>query len=108
MEDMPNEEESWKIWSKHVLKELERLNEGQDQIKNDIQDLKNNLTRVAVIEDQIQDIKAWKSSMMEIYSPTQLAEEKKEIESLKAFKIRFATVWLIVQFVITVALALLG
>lgn len=102
-----SDEHEWAVWSKHVLKELERLNEGQDQIKNDIQGLKNNLNRVSVLEHEVEDIRTWKNNMMEILSPTQLAEQKKEIEQLKSFKIKFVTLWAVVQFIVSVALALL-
>lgn len=101
-------EHEWSVWSKHVLKELERLNAGQDQIKHDIQDLKNSLQRVAVLENQLRDIKQWKDNVTEVYSPTQLFEHKREVEQLKTFKTKFITVWAVVQFVISIALALLA
>lgn len=103
-----SDEHEWAVWSKHVLHELERLNEGQDQIKKDIQTLKSDLNRIAVLEDQVNDIKAWKSQVTEVYSPTQLAEQKKEVEQLKSFKIKFVTIWAVIQFVISIALALLA
>ncbi len=98
----------WVSWSKHVLKELERLNEGQTQIKNDIQDIKTSLSRVSIVEEQIKEIKNWKNSIGEVYSPTQLAEHKKEIEQLKSFKTKAVTVFAVVQFLVTIILTYLG
>lgn len=100
--------QEWDYWANHILKELERLNDGQAGIMKDIQDIKNNQARVAVIEDQIHDIREWKGNVTEVFSTTQLSELKKEVEQLKAFKIRFITIWAVVQFVISIGLALLA
>lgn len=103
-----SDEHEWAVWSKHVLKELERLNEGQDHIRHDMQDLKKSLSRLAVLEDQIRDIKVWKENMMEVYSPSQLIQQKVDMENLKAFRTKFVTIWAVVQFIISIALALLA
>ena len=91
----------WNEWSKHVLKDLERLSEGQDQIKSDIQEVKSDMGRIAVIEDNVSEMRMWKDSVAEVYSPSQMGQHKSDIEDLKTFKTKATTVFFIVQIIIT-------
>jgi len=98
----------WNEWSKHVLKELERLNDGQREIKNDLQDVKNSMTRIAVLENQVKELKEWREDVSEVYSPTQFSEDKKSIEELKAFKTKAITVFVVVQMGFGIVMALIS
>lgn len=101
-------ENSWGEWSKHVLRELERLNEGQDAIKQELHEIRGGMTKLAILEEQVKDVRNWQQGRQEIVSTTQLAEIKKEVEDLKVFKTRSVTIFGIVQAIILALLGFLG
>lgn len=127
----------WNEWSKHVLKELERLNTNYeslntkiDSIKSDvheeISDLRNDITKVKAMqytldemkewkktyEDEavlktVKEIKVWKTEIDEVASPTQLKECFKDVNNLKTFKTQAVTIFLVAQALVGIALALI-
>jgi hypothetical protein len=141
---MGNEDKNsngWNEWSKHVLKELERLNSNYenlgtkiDSIKGDVHEemsaLRTNITKInsmqAANESSLEDVKAWKSRMEyngvlkssqelliwktsfdEIASPSQIKECIQKVESQEKFKTQAITVFLVVQAMVGVAIALI-
>lgn len=127
----------WNEWSKHVLKELERLNsnyenlgEKIDSIKGDVReeisDIKTDLTKVkamghtldeikvwkksyedaAVLKTQV-EVKSWKAAMDEVASPSQVKEISKKVESLDKFKTQAVTIFLVAQAIVGLAIALI-
>ena len=101
-------EGGWNEWSKHVLKELQRLNAGQDTIKEEIHQIKSSLTKLSVVESQVEELKAWRSNVTEVASPTQLKELVKKVEELESFKVKAIAVFTFVQIAIGVAISLFG
>ena len=127
----------WNEWSKHVLKELERLNTNYeslhdkiDSIKEDVGEeistLKNDITKVKAMTYSLDDMKAWKkqyeeeavlktvkelkkwkSDVDEVSSPTQLKENIKDLNNLKTFRTQAVTVFLVAQALVAIACALL-
>ena len=93
-------QDGWKEWSNHVLKELQRLNNGQDAIKGEMHDIKTSLTKLSVLENQMHDIKDWKENMTEVVSPTQLKDLVGKVDSLQAFKIKAITAFVFAQILI--------
>ena len=91
-----------------VLQQLENLSTGVEALRSELQDVKNQLTELKAKEDRIQDIKAWKERMDEIVSPSQIKVVLNEVEELKMFKTRAVTIFMVVQFAMGSAIAMLG
>lgn len=101
-------ESTWAEWSKHVLRELERLNEGQDIIKKEVQEIHGGMVKLGVLEKQVQEIKHWQDGRKEVCSTTQLAQVKEQVDALNAFKIKAITIFGIAQIVVFIILGVLG
>jgi len=98
----------WNEWSKHVLKELERLNEGMDGLHAELQSVKNGMQRIAVVEDQTVELKEWKKDISEVCSPTQFKELRQSVDDLKYFKTKAITVFAVIQTIMGVILTILA
>ena len=88
----------WNEYSRLVLKELETLAEGIEGLRGEMQDLKQDLALQKVKEDKVEDLRTWKERVDEIASPSQLKSLVDEVESLKAFKTKAITAFVVVQF----------
>ena len=96
---MPSENQNgWNEYSRLVLKELETLADSIDSLRAEMQEMKQELAKMQVRENKIEDIKVWKEKIDEVSSPTQLAKALKEIEDLKLFKTKAVTIFAVVQF----------
>ena len=105
---MANESQNgWNEYSKLVIAELERLNDGISKINDEIQDLKREMAEAKVKEDFAKELWKWKKEVDEVASPTQLQTALKDVNDLKTFKTQALTVWLIVQALFGIALALM-
>ena len=93
----------WNEYSRLVLKELETLAEGIDGLRGEMQELKQELALQKVKEDKVDDLRNWKERVDEIASPTQLKSLVDEVESLKAFKTKAITAFVVVQFLMGLA-----
>ena len=51
-----------------------------------------------VKEDKVAELKIWKERVDEVVSPTQIKTLVEEVESLKAFKTKAVTAFVVVQF----------
>lgn len=96
----------WNEWSKHILKELQRLNDGQDNIKKEIQDIKIDMNGVSAIKREIGELKDWKGKVTEIVSPTQLKEFLDKIKELEAHRIRSIAIFSFIQIVFGIIMVL--
>lgn len=96
----------WSEYSKLVLKELSTLANNIESLNNEIQELKQEIARMREREDRVEELRSWKDKIDEVASPTQLQNAIKEIESLKEFKTKSVTVFMVVQFLMGVAVAL--
>lgn len=88
----------WNEYSKLVLKELETLGDGIESLKVEIQEVRQEMTKMQVREDRVDEFKAWKERVDEVISPTQLKALIESVESLKVFKTKAITIFAIVQF----------
>ena len=93
----------WNEYSKLVLKELETLGDGIESLKVELQEVKQEMTKMQVREDRMEEIKAWKEKVDEVVSPTQLKSLVDEVESLKVFKTKSVTIFAIIQFAMAVS-----
>jgi prefoldin subunit 5 len=104
---MANEQNSWSEYSRLVITELERLNDGISKLNSEIQDLRKEIVELKIKEDNVKEIKKWKESIDEVTSPTQLKEFIKEVNDLKIFKTQAITVWFVVQLLFGIFIAIL-
>jgi len=134
---MAGEANGWAEWSKHVLKELERLNANYenlnnkiDSIKTDVHEeiagVKNEITKIKAMqysldelkawkrtyEDEavlktLKELKAWKGDIDQVTSATQLDNYIEVIKELQTFKTQAITIFLVVQAIMGIAIALI-
>ncbi len=97
----------WNEYSRLVISELERLNEGIKGLTDEMQGLKQEITELKTREDNVTALRNWKASLDEVTSPTQLRDNLRDIQDLKTFRTQAVTIWLIVQFLFGVGIALL-
>ena len=88
----------WNEYSKLVLKELESLSLNIDNLKNEMQDIKQELVETRVKEDRVDELRAWKEKVDDICSPSQLKELVDKVDNLNTFKVKAIGVFLAVQF----------
>jgi TolA-binding protein len=102
-----NSQNGWNEYSKLVIAELERLNDGITNLNGEIQDLKREIAEMKVKEDFAKELWRWKQNIDEVASPTQLDQTIKDVTELKTFKTQAVTVWIVVQTLFGMALALM-
>jgi predicted nucleic acid-binding Zn-ribbon protein len=105
---MANDQNTWSEYSRLVIAELERLNDGISKLNNEIQDLKRQIVELKVKEDNVKELKKWKDLMDDVTSPTQLKDVIKDVTELKTFKTQAVTVWVVVQILFGIVMALLN
>ena len=87
----------WNEYSRLVLKELETLADGIDGLRSELQGMKQELAKMQVREDKVDDLKQWKEKIDDVCSPTQLKDLVDEIEKLKTFKTKAITIFAAAQ-----------
>lgn len=77
----------WSEYGRLVLNELERLNEGQNSLKQEIDkkftELSEKISDFKNTEKEVEDIKKWKEKVTEVWSPKQMQQAKDEIYEQK-------------------------
>tara|TARA_R100001082_G_scaffold110173_2_gene89348 strand:+ start:1618 stop:1935 length:318 start_codon:yes stop_codon:yes gene_type:complete len=96
----------WEQHSLMVLKELENLSRSMQALRDELQGLKNELAEMRGQQVNILELKEWKNKIDEVCSPSQLEQLKKETEDLKHFKTKAVTVFVVIQFIMAVAVFL--
>jgi len=97
----------WNEYSRLVISELERLNDGIKSLGEEMQGLKQEITELKTREDNVTALRNWKAAVDEVTSPTQLQSSLKDIQDLKTFKTQAITVWAVVQIAFGVIVAVL-
>jgi len=105
---MSQDNPGWDQYSMLVLQQLETLSTGIEALRQELQDVKNQLTELKAKEDRVQELKAWKERMDDVASPSQIKSALDEVEELKLFKTKAVTVFMVVQFGMGLALALMS
>lgn len=98
---------NWNEYSRLVIAELERLNDGITKLTDEIQYLKGEIAELKIKEDNVKDLKRWKDSIDEVTSPSQLKETVRDVGELKTFKTQAITVWVVVQIIFGIVIAVL-
>ena len=92
------DQNGWNEYSRLVLQELERLSDNIDGLKGELQEVRQEIAKMQVREDKVDEIKVWKEKIDDVMSPTQLKELTVEVESLKTFKTKAVTIFVVIQF----------
>ena len=98
-----SDNQGWETYSKLVIQQLETLNSGIESMRSELQDVKQQITKIKAKEDRLEEIKAWKDKVDDVASPTQMKYAFRELEELRTFKTKAVTIFMVVQFVMAVA-----
>jgi len=93
----------WETYSKLVLQQLETLNTGIENMRKELQDVKEQITKIKAKEDRLEEIRMWKDKIDEVASPSQMKYAFRELEDLRTFKTKAVTIFMVVQFAMAVA-----
>ena len=93
----------WEQYSLMVLKELETLSKNIQDLRTEMQGLKSEIAEIRGQQANIAELRDWKNRMDEVCSATQLKDMKKEVEDLRLFKTKAITVFVVVQFIMSLA-----
>ena len=108
---MPEEKHNgWDQYSKLVLKEIAGLGKAVTALREEINGLREVLSEMRSNSVHtltvVNDLKQWKERIDDATSPAQLAELVEEVNNLKDFKTKAVTVFIVVQFGVTLFIAL--
>jgi len=102
------EQNGWNEYSKLVIAELERLNDGITNLNSEIQDLKQQILELKVKEDFAKELWKWKQAVDEVASPTQLKYTVRDVADLKTFRTQAITIWAVVQLITAAVISFLN
>lgn len=109
---MAEEKEGWGEYGKLVLKELERLNDNHEKMRNDFDNRFNEINlklgEVKNIEKNVGTNSAWIEKVNEVWSPSQMKEAKDEIYKQKTMLAAGIAIITFVQIVIGIAISIWG
>tara|TARA_R100000234_G_C4956453_1_gene159784 strand:- start:385 stop:705 length:321 start_codon:yes stop_codon:yes gene_type:complete len=95
--------QGWETYSKLVIQQLETLNVGIESMRKELQDVKEQITKIKAKEDRLEELKNWKDKIDEVVSPSQMKYAMRELENLRTFKTKAVTIFMVVQFAMAVA-----
>jgi len=95
--------QGWETYSKLVIQQLETLNVGIESMRKELQDVKEQITKIKAKEDRLEELKNWKDKIDEVVSPSQMKYAMRELEELRTFKTKSVTIFMVVQFAMAVA-----
>lgn len=107
---MSTQNETWGDYSKLVLKELERLNDTYEKLREDIdsrfKEMSTVLSDLKNTEKTVADQKVWIEKVNDVWSPAQMKEAKDEIYRQKNKWAATIAIITFIQILIGVILAL--
>jgi uncharacterized protein YoxC len=104
---MTGTENGWAEYSKLVLKELETLAIGMNSLQSQLESVRTELAGMKAKEDKVHDLVQWKQRIDDVASPIQLKELNDAVVELRLFRTKAVTIFMVVQFAMGLALALL-
>jgi hypothetical protein len=109
---MSGENETWGDYSKLVLKELERLNDNYERMREDIdvrfKEMNTVLSDFKNTEKIVLDQKSWVEKVNDVWSPVQMKEAKDEIYAQKNKWVATIAIVTFIQILIGIILAIKG
>ena len=72
-------------------------------MRKELQDVKEQITKIKAKEDRLEELKTWKDKIDEVVSPSQMKYAMRELEELRTFKTKSVTIFMVVQFAMAVA-----
>ena len=63
------DQNGWNEYSRLVLQELERLSDNIDGLKDELQEVRQEIAKMQVREDKVEEIKLWKEKIDDVVSP---------------------------------------
>ena len=99
-----DQQNGWNEYSRLVLKELETLSDGIENLKDELQTVKQEIAKMQVREDKVDELRAWKEKVDEIYSPSQMRDLRDQVTDLEKFKTKAITVFAVIQFLMAAVL----
>jgi len=96
----------WAEYSKLVLKELDRMNNNYETLRDNIEHINFKLNDVKNTEKSLQDLKIWQDKINEVWSPSQMKEAKDEVYKQKNRWTATIAILLFVQIVIGIIVSL--
>jgi len=94
-----SEQNGWNEWSRHVLKELERLNDNYESLRDTHEEIKTEVSKISSFRSELDDIKLWKSRIDDVVSPAQIKDLILEVDLLKQFKTKSIAIFVTIQFI---------
>ena len=99
----------WSEYGRLVLKELERLNDGQDKLKDEIdkkfQELNEKMSEFKNTEKEVEELKEWKEKVQEVWSASQMKSARDEIYKQKNHFAKTAGVLIALQIIMSLIIA---
>lgn len=95
----------WNEYSRLVLEQLEALSVGIDSLREEMLQIKEDMTIMKAKEDKVTELKTWKERIDEVTSPPQLKSLVEQVQDLKDFKTKAITIFMVVQAVVGFVLA---
>lgn len=109
---MADERETWGDYSKLVLKELERLNDSSERMRNDMEtkfnELNQKLSEFKNTEAKVSSHSIWLEKVNDVWSPSQMKEAKDEIYKQKTRWAATIAILTFIQIAIGLGIALWG
>lgn len=103
---MPDKNEIWDEYRKLVIRELEILNERQENADKKIIEMDKTLVSLKNIETELSNNKQWIKDVNEVWPPSQMKSAKDEIYKQKNKWIAVVAILAFVEIVITVCLTI--
>jgi hypothetical protein len=109
---MSEQTNSWGEYGKLVLKELERLNDNHEKMRNDFDDrfleINRKLGEMKNLEKDISTSSSWIDRVNDVWSPSQMKEAKDEIYKQKNLLAAAIAVITFIQVLVGVAISIWG
>lgn len=96
----------WAEYSKLVLKELDRMNNNYENLRENIEGINAKLNDVKNTEKSVQDLKNWQEKVNEIWSTSQMKEAKDELYKQKNRWTATIAILLFMQIIIGIIVSL--
>ena len=96
----------WAEYSKLVLKELDRMNNNYENLRENIENINSKLNDVKNTEKSLHDLKIWQEKINDVWSPSQMKEAKDEVYKQKNRWTATIAILLFIQIIVGIIVSL--